>query len=178
MVIAGGRTASGELSRDAWTFDGTNWIKVTGLRQLPKGLEGATLVAYTTFEENNAWDADRYPSLLLFGGRDVEGVPQKKVYVSRDYGMSWGEASELLQLPDYFPACSFMSGLVFNHLTTANDSDASMLRAFATCSRATEPVREWEVPYIYLTGGTCADGTLNAYIWRGVINRLSFKPLI
>ncbi len=178
MVIAGGRTASGELSRDAWAFDGTGWLKVTGLRRLPVGLEGATLVAYTTFEENNAWDADRYPSLLLFGGRDTAGNPQKTVYVSRDYGMTWKEASTLLQLPDYFPACSFMSGLVFNHLTKADDEGAAMLRAFAPQSRATEPVHEWEVPYIYLTGGTCADGTLNAYIWRGVINRLSFKPLI
>ncbi|MDE6311209.1 MAG: hypothetical protein K2L96_05255 [Muribaculaceae bacterium] len=178
MVIAGGRTPSGELSRDAWTFDGQNWMKVTGLRQIPEGLEGMAMVAYTTFEENDAWDADRYPSLLLFGGRDKTGVPQKTVYVSRDYGMSWNKASELLQLPDYFPACSFMSGHVFNHMTKADDASAAMLRAFAPYSRATEPVHEWEVPYIYLTGGTCADGTLNAYIWRGVINRLSFKPLI
>ena len=44
-------------------------------------------------------------------------------------------------------------------------------------SRATEPVTEWDCPYIYVFGGVTPTGGLSNNIWRGVINRLSFKPL-
>ena len=45
-------------------------------------------------------------------------------------------------------------------------------------SRAVTPVTTWECPYIYLYGGDNASGSLNPQVWRGVINRLTFKPLI
>jgi hypothetical protein len=44
-------------------------------------------------------------------------------------------------------------------------------------SRATAPITQWEVPYIYLFGGYDSEGYLYNSVWRGVINRLSFKPL-
>ena len=44
-------------------------------------------------------------------------------------------------------------------------------------SRATQPVTEWDCPYIYVFGGVTPTGGLSNNIWRGVINRLSFKPL-
>lgn len=177
LVLVGGRTASGALSADAWTFDGNSWLKVTNV-PLPAGLEGMTLVPYTTFKGSYAWSADPFPSLLAFGGRDAEGVPSKTVYLTRDYGMTWHKADASIQLPEYFPAVSGMQGFVMNHMMNADAARAAGLDIFAPLSRATEPVTEWEVPYIYLAGGTTADGALNAYLWRGVINRLSFKPLI
>jgi hypothetical protein len=36
----------------------------------------------------------------------------------------------------------------------------------------------WDCPYIYLFGGENASGGLMKYIWKGAINRLTFKPLI
>ncbi|MDE6243060.1 MAG: hypothetical protein K2M14_03515, partial [Muribaculaceae bacterium] len=37
---------------------------------------------------------------------------------------------------------------------------------------------KWECPYIYLFGGRDADGKLYDTVWRGVINRLTFSPII
>lgn len=177
LVILGGRTAAGSLSDAAWAYDGKSWLKVTNV-PLPQGMENMAVVPYTTFDDDKDWDADKYASLLAFGGNDASGNLSSTVYISRDYGMSWRKADANLQMPDYLPAARGMQGFVINHLTLASDPEAEALGIFAPLSRATEPVREWEVPYIYLVGGTVADGTLNAYIWRGVINRLSFKPLI
>ena len=36
----------------------------------------------------------------------------------------------------------------------------------------------WECPYIYLIGGYGPDGKLYDTIWRGVLNRLTFTPII
>lgn len=36
----------------------------------------------------------------------------------------------------------------------------------------------WECPYIFLFGGVGADGVLCNTIWKGVVNRLTFMPLI
>ena len=36
----------------------------------------------------------------------------------------------------------------------------------------------WECPYIYLFGGFDAEGTLVDAIWKGALNRLTFKPII
>ena len=36
----------------------------------------------------------------------------------------------------------------------------------------------WDCPYIYLYGGLDAQGTLHNSVWRGVINRLTFVPII
>lgn len=177
MVILGGRTASGALSDAAWAFDGNSWLKLTN-KALPSGMEGMTVVPYSTFDGKDAWDAQSYASLLAFGGKDAKGVPSSTVYVSRDYGMSWRKADETLQLPEYFAAAWGMHGFVIKHLTKATDPEAASIRIFAPVSRATEPVTQWDVPYIYLLGGTTADGALYPYMWRGVINRLSFKPLI
>ncbi|MDE7443730.1 MAG: hypothetical protein K2M65_06190, partial [Muribaculaceae bacterium] len=44
-------------------------------------------------------------------------------------------------------------------------------------SRAVSPIEQWECPYIYVFGGYDADGKLQNTVWRGVINRLSFKPI-
>lgn len=36
----------------------------------------------------------------------------------------------------------------------------------------------WDCPYIYIFGGLSDAGTLNDEVWRGVLNRLTFVPLI
>ena len=37
---------------------------------------------------------------------------------------------------------------------------------------------KWECPYIYLMGGEDAEGMLYNTIWKGVLNRLTFVPII
>jgi hypothetical protein len=42
----------------------------------------------------------------------------------------------------------------------------------------TQAVTEWECPYIYLFGGEDTAGNTFNTIWRGVINRYTFKPIV
>lgn len=174
LVILGGRTASGTLCDAAWCFDGTNWARLSNTPLPDGGLENMALVPYTSFADANVWDTEEYACLLAFGGRNASGEARRTVYISRDYGMSWRVADELLQLPEYFPASYGMQGFVMNHLTKAED----LARIPGMMSRATKPVTSWEVRYIFLAGGYTADGNNSPYLWCGVINRLSFKPLI
>ena len=44
-------------------------------------------------------------------------------------------------------------------------------------SRVSAPITQWECPYIYLFGGLSNDLTLRQTLWRGTINRLTFKPI-
>lgn len=52
-----------------------------------------------------------------------------------------------------------------------------MIAPASPASRAVKPIESWDCPYIYLFGGTDLTGTLNDSVWRGVLNRLTFKPL-
>jgi hypothetical protein len=104
--------------------------------------------------------------------------------------MNWKEADDLLQLPDYVPAMYGSQTLIFS--TTMTESARSSLSPWSyyaskelprywtittNSSRATTPITSWDCPYIYMFGGYDANGTLYDTLWRGVINRLTFKPL-
>ncbi len=161
LTVVGGRKADGSLSADSWGFDGHNWARLsrTGL---PEGLEGATVTPYYTFEENEYWVATKESLFLLIGGRTSTGKCNMTSYISYDYGMSWQKAPELMQLPNDVPAVYGAQTVVVSSLLG---------------SRASVAITSWECPYIYLFGGYGANGALNNQVWRGVINRLSFKPL-
>lgn len=148
------------------------------------------MVAYYTYvTDTTTWKVKKYPTLLAMGGTLADGTNDKTVFVSNDNGVHWKKGGELLQLPDYIPAFSAAQAFVYNttiyqsRSTTASDWSSFPSRnlpswfTIAGASRATEPVTSWDSPYIYLFGGTNSDGTLNNSIWRGVINRLTFKPI-
>ena len=44
-------------------------------------------------------------------------------------------------------------------------------------SRAVAPITSWDTPYVYMFGGYDASSRLYDQLWRGVINRMTFKPL-
>ena len=67
-----------------------------------------------------------------------------------------------MQLPKYVPGLYDAQTLVFT-------SELG--------SRASEAITSWECPYIYMFGGEFSNGLISNTVWRGVINRLSFKPL-
>ncbi len=67
-----------------------------------------------------------------------------------------------MQLPGYVPALYDSQTLVF----------PSTLG-----SRASTAITSWDCPYIYMFGGESANGDINTSVWRGVVNRLEFKPL-
>ena len=78
--------------------------------------------------------------------------------------MNWTVADESVQLPESVFIGAFAQGFMRN--TTMYPS------------RATRPVEEWECPYIYMFGGVDTQGQLFNNVWRGTLNRMTFKPLI
>ena len=161
-VFIGGKLADGSLTNKAWAFDGTNWVKISN-KGLPTALEAMTMVPFFTYHISNVYVPTRYSVFMAFGGTDGTTI-NKKVYMSNDYGMTWTEGSAFVQLPEDVNPGYNAQGFVRNTIMYP--------------SRATRPIEEWECPYIYLFGGYDADGQLNNTIWRGTLNRMTFKPLI
>lgn len=164
-LIVGGRKADGTLSAATWGFDGTSWARVSK-RDLPVALEGVAVAPYRSFTVSAGWSVRSYATMLAFGGRLADGSLSSTVYMSNDYGYNWTTADATLQLPADIPAFADAQAYVM----------ASTFRADVVPA-IVKPIESWECPYIYLFGGTNAEGTLDAKIRRGVINRLMFRPI-
>ncbi len=188
--IMGGRRADGVVIGEMWGYDGTTWAKISNNSIYAR--EYMTFFSYYTFKTNQKnWDVTEYPTLIAFGGFDQEGYPGKQVYISIDMGINWKLADDLLQLPDYIPEMGDAQALVFNKTMQARSSASSWvdypsktlpswcgIHNSAINTYASQLPNQWECPYIYLFGGYDKNGNLYNTIWRGVINRLSFKPII
>ncbi len=166
ILMVGGRCADGTLSDQVWGYDGKSWARVSR-KPLPVALEYAAVAPYITYEVNSGWPGEDRASMYVFGGRKSDGSISKTVYVSNDYGNTWSEGGSYLQLPDYIPA--MYDSQVF--------SIAQTLKADAQI-KVSRPVESWNCTYIYMYGGVNASGQTSNNVWRGVINRLSFKPII
>lgn len=161
--FTGGRTASGDLTGATWSYDGTSWAKISET-PINMAMEGITLMPYFTFRTSTKnWRVTKEFTLIAMGGRLADGSTTKRVYVSKNMGITWSPADELLQLPANIQAFA--------------DADAVVWTSVLG-SRAVTAVTSWDCPYIYLYGGTTSSGVLYPQVRRGVINRLSFKPLI
>lgn len=165
-LFVGGRKADGTLSADTWGFDGNSWAKITK-RPLPVALEDVAIVSYVTFAESTGLSYSEYPSIVAFGGRDASGNPNSVVYASNDYGFNWLKADDMMQLPEALGAFSNAQAYVMTSTYTARLARPRIIK----------PIESWECPFVYLFGGVNASGELNNCIWRGVINRLTFKPI-
>lgn len=192
-IIIGGRCADGSLSDCAWGFDGKEWARFGTLPE-KMALENMTMFPYYTFKTNQTnWTTTRYQTLFAFGGSNSDGVAQKKVYVSRDNGLNWLIADDLMQLPEAMPTLTGAQAFVIDQTLHADAKPKAAgvwneipVRGIPTwyqietaqpASRAVAPITEWTCPYVYLFGGRQQDGQLSNSIWRGAINRLTFKPL-
>lgn len=188
-VMIGGVTADGRKVSDTWAYDGTNWAKINAHAPIA-GMSDMTLVAYYTFEtDSTSWRTSKYPTLLAMCGRNEGNQVEKTVYISRDQGMHWKKGDQYLQLPDYIQAMDKAQAFVesqteYSRAATGWTSFPSLhLPEWWTVenqymSRATTPVEQWQCPYIYLFGGEDEQGNTTLFLWRGVINRLTFKPII
>ena len=188
VFVMGGRRSDGKVIGDMWGYDGSTWAKISTKGAYPR--EDMTFFAYYTFDTNTSnWNVTKYPTLIAFGGFDQEGHPGKKVYISIDMGINWKLADDLLQLPEYIPEMGSAQALVFDRTITARgtsewvDYPSKQLPSWCeiyapTYSRVSQYPSQWECPYIYLFGGYDYNGNLYNSIWRGVLNRLSFKPIV
>lgn len=191
VVMLGGRKADGELTNAVWGYDGKNWTKISS--KFPKAVANAAMFDYRMAQTDTlSWQTREVAVLIAMCGEEAEGL-NGKVYVSRNAGLDWKEGDELVQLPTYITPRTDAQAIVVNHTATVSRASSAQWKEYSAkplprwwqaapalimpASRAVAPVTEWEVPYIYLFGGYDADGYLCNTVWRGVINRLSFKPL-
>ena len=191
LVMLGGRSSDGSLVNGVWAFDGSTWANITNL-PIDEPLEHMTMVPYSLVRVPvSTWAPESYPTLLAFGGRDSEGTINRTVFYSRDWGMTWSEAPELVQIPEEMP--SFYGAYAFEYSTVmypqsksayswhelalrSLPSSASFISS-GSLSRAIAPITQWECPAIFLFGGKNAQGDIIGNMWRGVIYQYTFQPV-
>lgn len=191
LYILGGIDADGNYVDSTWGYDGKVWIKIS-TTPLPSGMAGITLFPYQSFITNTLnWSVTGYQVLIALGGRTDTGKMNGKSYISYNMGLTWRECSTLMQLPDGFPLVSDAQALVFESTLHSRSGNSDGWITFPsrklppyytlvksnTASRAVRPIESWECPFIYLFGGYDEAGKLQTNVWRGVLNRLTFKPL-
>lgn len=187
MIIAGGLDANNNPVSGTWGYDGTGWIQ-SSLPGLP-ALESPVLIPYYAIKGTDFWATTKSSVLLIIGGF-TETIINHTVYISYDYGVHWTIAPEKLQLPETFRPGAYAQALIFNAELTSKASINSIwsdpvsmdlpawyeIQNFAD-SRATKPITQWDCPYVYFFGGIDFQNNLNKQLYRGVINKLTFKPL-
>lgn len=187
-IITGGRCADGTLSASTWGFDGNSWACITR-KALPVALEDAVVLPYFTLNLNyNAWIVTEKSVLIAMFGRTQSGALNDTVYMSPDLGMHWYRGDDLLQQASKIPGR--VKARAFNYTQTLHVSQAEAAKWVQIPMRqqkefthkpmitAVSPVSEWECPYIYLFGGYNANGTFYNTLYRGVIQRFTFVPII
>ncbi|MCM1349038.1 MAG: DUF6242 domain-containing protein [Firmicutes bacterium] len=186
MMVLGGNTASGSRTEAVWAYDGSEWVSISNSSPVPP-VSGAMLVPYFTYKVSLGWVATKHSALLAFGGLKDDGTINRNVYVSLDRGVNWFLGNELLQLPKAVPSLYRAQALVCEQTLESRATshmgwhsvELPTLPSWYVLDAQTgiSPIESWECPYIYLFGGFTDAGQANTEVWRGVINRLSFKPL-
>lgn len=176
--FAGGITDDGTLSNVTWAFDGRNWIKLCQGGIPP--IAGASIIPYYSYRNTNStWSKTEFPVWMVIGGRKSSGELNRTVYISYDNGVNWSEGSEKLQLPTVIPTMSDCDNIV---MTTPKSSLLSDAWSKSSRRRINVSIDGdkilWDCPYIYLMGGINPSGKLCDTIWRGVLARLTFTPVI
>ena len=178
--FTGGIRADGSYSDGTWAFDGSEWIT------LSKGgvpaLEGASIIAYYNYRPSASGDSMiEYPVWMLLGGRKADGTLNRIVYISYNNGVNWSPGVRSLQLPDAIPPMAYCDNVVVDFKKSANLSDG--WKRLSTPPRRVNSwvngdIISWECPYIFLFGGYSPEGKLYTTLWRGVLNRMTFTPVI
>ncbi|MCH5245110.1 MAG: hypothetical protein J1E84_01500 [Muribaculaceae bacterium] len=189
-IFIGGVLADGTRTAASWGWDGSKWACINENTHIAPA-EGITLLRYRYYVVNhNTWRVTEQEALYAIGGKTANGY-SKDVYISTNQGYSWNLAGSMLQLPDFMPAISGASAVVFSTKMRLDDVRSTgsglwnempmRLPAWYSLdlwpdTRVGAPVTEWDCPYIYLTGGNTDGDRAMTMMWRGVINRLRFNP--
>ncbi len=177
-ITTGGRSADGTPTGASWGYDGRRWMNVS----LAPGAarSGMSVVAYTGYRNEGFWDVKPYEVFLAFGGMTADGKVSNEMWISFDRGLHLDPGPGVDPAPRIYPRAPRRlshSGRPDPHVHHAVLPFAPMERL----SRRTAPSRasidtSWTCPYIYIAGGYTASGALSPSIWRGAINRLTYRP--
>lgn len=182
-VFAGGVMADGIPTSSTWAYDGYRWIEITD-GALP-AIYGAAMVRYANYLGTSVTSPGKeYEAFYIIGGTLSDGSLNRTVYISLNNGVNWRAGGTLTDLPANLPSLTGASAEVAETPLTADISDAWTVTGQ---SRAPWMTRAWILdgyditwtcPYIYIIGGYMADGSLSESIWRGVLARMAFTPII
>lgn len=180
-IFAGGITEGGELSTAIWGFDGNTWETINET-SLP-ALDSPMLTHYIVYKETPLpFKQVAFDAWLLFGGKTEEGELNNEMYVSLDNGVNWVKASDYMKLPEEIPSLYGADILVVDYSMSTNLEDLWTRSHKSTRAGISYNIEgydiTWQCPYLYIFGGYDSEGTLSSAIWRGVLARLSFTPLI
>lgn len=183
VFVLGGCDASGKFNGDTWAYDGSQWSKVSA--NSISSVRDVTMFPYFSIKVSQDWKVTKKSALIAFGGRLENGLISRPTYFSSDLGVNWSKAGELMQLPQNVPSLTGAQALVFEQTLSSRAASAwsplelPSIPGWLSVESNPEisPITSWDCPYIYLFGGVDEYGRLNTKVWRGVINRLSFKPL-
>lgn len=186
VIFIGGSKQGGDLIGDAWGFDGNRFGKVSRSGIPP--VAQPVLVKYTNAIGENYYSKKNYPVLLAIGGINNQDKATNKVYISYDNGVTWKIGDDYLQLPNYIkPFFNAQGFTVEEKMGKRAKSGWSTMQpkklphwyqVMNTYTRATQDPTSWECPYIYIFGGQTENfGTYNN-VWKGALNRLTFKPIV
>lgn len=173
-IVVGGRDAKGELTGEAWAYDGSSWGRLSSSPFLE--VEDAVIFPYKTPKVDAAsWRVTEESVLVMMTGRVLDKSGKMYMngtaYVSPDFGITWRKAADTFQPSDDFPA-------VYGAQAYVIDQKISIDKPYPSApARVTAPVTEWECPYIYIFGGVDFNGRLVDTYRRGVINRFAFRPV-
>lgn len=182
--MTGGRLADGSLTDKTWGFDGDHW-EVLSQNMMPK-LTGTALIPYFVYRKtSSSLVQTEFAVWMIIGGQLENGSANRTIYVSYDNGVNWYAADSKMQLPSHFPGLRDLDGLMVEWKKQASLADNWTKMASTPISNRYRLKYEiddyeiyWDCPYIYIFGGLSDAGTLNDEVWRGVLNRLTFVPLI
>lgn len=170
IYITGGIMADGNRTGHTWAYDGNSWACISST-PIPTALSGMVMIPYYNFIGNGGLYDKKYTAFIAFGGSTGKAI-NRTVYISDDYGLTWRQGDASIQLPSFVPSVNGAQAFVAPMTLHARSNDWESL-----LSRATKPVSEWECPFIYLFGGVTPEGTLSNYVYRGALNRFTFKPI-
>lgn len=182
--MTGGRLADGSVTEKTWGFDGDHWEILS--EGMTPAVTGAAIVPYFVYRKtSSSLVQTEFSVWMLIGGRLEDGGSNRKIYVSYDNGVNWYAADAKMQLPSDFPGLHDLDALMVEWKKQASLADNWKEKASVPLSpryRVKYEIQDyeiyWDCPYVYVFGGVGDAGTLNDEIWRGVLNRLSFVPLI
>ncbi|MBD5172060.1 MAG: hypothetical protein HDT02_02400 [Bacteroidales bacterium] len=176
-LMTGGTGSDGMPTGATWAFDGANWVTLNS-GSVP-ALNNASMVKYYNYRPSAAGTSMiEYEVWLIMGGTLSDGTFNRTVYISYDNGVNWLPGSSLLLLPDAIPGISGFDAIVMDLEHSASIADGWKKIAMRLPHTVEGDKISWECPYIYLLGGRQSSGNFNREIWRGVLSRMTFTPII
>lgn len=183
-ITACGVTEEGAFSSAVWAYDGVTW-GIINKNYLPS-LEKPMMARYVVYRDTPYIFSKRMLDVwLLFGGVEEDGEMNRKVYMSYDNGVNWSLAPEKMQFPESMPYLRGADVIVAGYDLSADLQDAWTPQVSTKTSPWTRTSYTidgfeitWVCPYLYIFGGYSDNLTLSTVIWRGVLARLEFVPLI